>query len=94
MANCTIQRGYNESCKDFQGGIDKLYLFPYVKYGVSDVFFGGFSKGRNPDAQNITQFPQTTIYEYEAVNISYSENAKRNRWRRRVVSRLELYNTS
>ena len=27
------------------------------------------------DAQNITQFPQTTIYEYEAVNISYSENA-------------------
>ena len=75
MANCTIQRGYNEFCKDFQGGIDKLYLFPYVKYGVSDVFFGGFSKGRNPDAQNITQFPQTTIYEYEAVNISYSENA-------------------
>ena len=75
MAICSIQRGYNESCKDFQGGIDKLYLFPYVKYGVSDVLFGGFSKGRNPDAQDITQFPQTTIYEYEAVNISYSENA-------------------
>jgi len=75
MAICSIQRGYTESCKDFQGGIDKLYLFPYVKYGVSDVLFGGFSKGRNPNAQNITQFPQTTIYEYEAVNISYSENA-------------------
>ena len=75
MAICKIQRGYTESCKDFQGGIDKLYLFPYVKYGVSDVLFGGFSKSRNPDAQNITQFPQTTIYEYEAVNISYSENA-------------------
>ena len=75
MAICTIQRGYTESCKDFQGGIDKLYLFPYIKYGVSDVLFGGFSKGRNPDAQDITQFPQTTIYEYEAVNISYSENA-------------------
>ena len=75
MANCTIQRGYTESCKDFQGGIDKLYLFPYVKYGVSDVLFGGFSKLSNPNAQNITQFPQTTIYEYEAVNISYSENA-------------------
>ena len=75
MAICTIQRGYTESCKDFQGGIDKLYLFPYVKYGVSDVLFGGFSKLSNPNAQNITQFPQTTIYEYEAVNISYSENA-------------------
>jgi hypothetical protein len=75
MAICSIQRGYTESCKDFQGGIDKLYLFPYVKYGVSDVLFGGFSKVRNPDAQDITQFPQTTIYEYEAVNISYSENA-------------------
>ena len=75
MAICSIQRGYTESCKDFQGGIDKLYLFPYVKYGVSDVLFGGFSEGTNPDAQDITQFPQTTIYEYEAVNISYSENA-------------------
>ena len=75
MANCTIQRGYTESCKDFQGGIDKVYLFPYVKYGVSDITFGGFSKVNNPDAQNITSFPSTTIYEYEAVNISFTENA-------------------
>jgi hypothetical protein len=75
MAKCTIQRGYTESCKDFQGGIDKVYLFPYVKYGVADITFGGFSKGQNPNAQNITSFPNTTIYEYEAVNISYTENA-------------------
>ena len=75
MANCTIQRGYTESCKDFQGGIDKVYLFPYVKYGVSDITFGGGSIVNNPDAQNITSFPNTTIYEYEAVNISFTENA-------------------
>ena len=75
MANCSIQSGYTESCKDFQGGIDKLYLFPYVKYGVSDITFGGGSKVNNPDAQNITSFPSTTIYEYDAVNISYTENA-------------------
>jgi len=75
MANCTIQRGYTESCKDFQGGIDKVYLFPYVKYGVSDITFGGSSKVNNPDAQNITSFPSTTIYEYEAVNITFTENA-------------------
>lgn len=76
MANCSIQSGYTESCKDFQGGIDKLYLFPYVKYGVSDITFGGGSNVNNPDAQNITSFPSTTIYEYEAVNISYTESAK------------------
>ena len=70
-----IQRGYKEDCKNFQGGVDKVYLFPYVKYGVSDVIFGGFSRNNNPNAQNITSFPSTTIYEYEAVNISYTENA-------------------
>jgi len=75
MSNCTIQRGYKEDCKNFQGGIDKLYLFPYVKYGVSDITFGGGTKVNNPDAQNITSFPNTTIYEYEAVNISFTENA-------------------
>ena len=75
MSNCTIQRGYKEDCKNFQGGIDKVYLFPYVKYGVSDITFGGGTKVNNPDAQNITSFPNTTIYEYEAVNISFTENA-------------------
>ena len=70
-----IQKGYKEDCKNFQGGVDKVYLFPYVKYGVSDVIFGGFSRNNNPNAQNITSFPNTTIYEYEAVNISYTENA-------------------
>lgn len=70
-----IQKGYKEECKNFQGGVDKVYLFPYVKYGVSDITFGGGSKVNNPNAQNITSFPSTTIYEYEAVNISYTENA-------------------
>ena len=70
-----IQKGYKEDCKNFQGGVDKVYLFPYVKYGVSDITFGGGSKVNNPNAQNITSFPSTTIYEYEAVNISYTENA-------------------
>jgi len=70
-----IQKGYKEDCKNFQGGVDKVYLFPYVKYGVSDITFGGSSKANNPNAQNITSFPSTTIYEYEAVNISYTENA-------------------
>ena len=75
MAICSIQEGFVKARKTKQGGIDKLYLFPYVKYGVSDITFGGGSRVSNPDAQNITSFPQTTIYEYDAVNISYSENA-------------------
>ncbi len=70
-----IQKGYKEDCKNFQGGVDKVYLFPYVKYGVSDITFGGSSKVNNPNAQNITRFPSTTIYEYEAVNITFTENA-------------------
>lgn len=73
---CDIDKGFKQVCKTQQGGIDKVYLFPYVKYGVSDVTFGGSSRVNNPDAQNITSFPNTTIYEYEAVNISYTENAK------------------
>ena len=73
---CNIDKGFKQVCKTQQGGIDKVYLFPYVKYGVSDVTFGGSSRVNNPDAQNITSFPNTTIYEYEAVNISYTENAK------------------
>ena len=75
MAICSIQEGFVKARKTKQGGIDKIYLFPYVKYGVSDITFGGGSRVSNPDAQNITSFPQTTIYEYDAVNISYSENA-------------------
>ena len=75
MANCTIQEGFVKPQKIKQGGIDKIYLFPYVKYGVSDITFGGGSRVSNPDAQNITSFPQTTIFEYDAVNISYTENA-------------------
>ena len=75
MPNCTIDNGFAETCKAFQGGIEKVYLFPYVKYGVSEVLFGGSSKVSNPYAQNITGFPNTTIYTYEAVNISYTENA-------------------
>ncbi len=72
---CNIDKGFKQVCKTQQGGIDKVYLFPYVKYGVSDITFGGGSRVSNPNAQNITRFPDTTIYEYEAVNISYTENA-------------------
>ena len=75
MPNSLIQKGYKEDCKNFQGGIDKVYLFPYVKYGVSDIAFRGNTKVNDPNAQSISRFPDTTIFEYEAVNISYTENA-------------------
>ena len=70
MPNSLIQKGYKEDCKNFQGGIDKVYLFPYVKYGVSDIAFRGNTKVNDPNAQSISRFPDTTIFEYEAVNIS------------------------
>ena len=72
---CDIDKGFREVCKTQQGGIDKVYLFPYVKYGVSDIAFRGNSRVNDPDAQSISRFPDTTIFEYEAVNISYTENA-------------------
>ena len=54
-----------KTCSDRQGGVSKLYLFPYIKY----------SKSLNlVQDQKVVTFPSTVIYEYEAEGISFSES--------------------
>ena len=60
-----ITKAIGRSCKNNQGGVSKLYLFPYVKY----------SKSQNlTDDQEVTTFPATVAYLYEAENVSFTES--------------------
>ena len=60
-----ITKAIGRSSKNNQGGVSKLYLFPYVKY----------SKSQNlTDGQEVTTFPATVAYLYEAENVSFTES--------------------
>ena len=60
-----ISKALGKTCSDRQGGVSKLYLFPYIKY----------SKSLNlVQDQKVITFPSTVIYEYEAEGISFSES--------------------
>jgi len=50
-----VTSGYNRNCKSSQGGLDKIWLFPYVKYSRSQIA---------TDANFLVSFPQTTIYSF------------------------------
>jgi len=51
----TITSGYNRKCKDSKGGLDEIYLFPYVNYSRSQIV---------TDGNILTTFPTTTIYKF------------------------------
>ena len=60
-----ISKAVGKTCSDRQGGVSKLYLFPYIKY----------SKSLNlVQDQEVITFPSTVVYEYEAEGISFSES--------------------
>jgi hypothetical protein len=62
---CNITKPVGRPCADRQGGIAKLFLFPYVKY----------SKSLNlVDDQTVVTFPFTVAFAYEAENISFTES--------------------
>ena len=62
---CKITKAVGRSCNNRQGGIDKLYLFAYVKY----------SKSLNlVQDQKVVTFPLTDAFLYEAENISLSQS--------------------
>ena len=50
--------------KNYQGAIDKIYLFPYVKYSRSQIVTTG---------QYLTTFPATTIYETYSSTDNFNE---------------------
>ena len=54
-----LTKGRGKSCKDSRGGVDKVYLFSFVKY----------SRSQNVHSDlDLTSFPATTIYEFEPSN--------------------------
>jgi len=56
----TIRR----KCKDSQGGIKHLWLFPYVQYNRSDIIVND---------KVLVSFPQTEIFEVNPLTITQSE---------------------
>lgn len=55
----TIDIGYTRKCKDSQGGVSEVYLFPYVEYSNPEIVTNG---------NILTSFPDTTIYKFESNN--------------------------
>ena len=55
----SITQGRNRSCKNGFGGLEKVYLFPYVKYSRSQIILNN---------NILVTYPDTTIYEFEVNN--------------------------
>jgi hypothetical protein len=55
-----IDSNYTRKCKDSQGGVSEVYLFPYIEYSNSQIVTNG---------NILTSFPDTTIYKFESNNI-------------------------
>lgn len=62
---CDISKAIQRTCKNRQGGIDKLYLFAYVKYSKS------LNLVRD---QKVVTFPLTDAFLYDAESISFTES--------------------
>ena len=65
MSNCDISNIEDRICKNLQGGIDAIYLFPFVKYSRSQIKTLG---------QKLVQFPTTFIYTYFSQVADFSES--------------------
>jgi len=50
-----VNNGYNRKCKSNLGGLDEIYLFPFVNYSRSQIVTSG---------NILTTFPNTTIYKF------------------------------
>lgn len=50
-----IASGRNRICKNLQGGVYELFIFPFVKYSRSQIVTSG---------NFLTDFPETTIYPF------------------------------
>ena len=60
----SIDKGISRICKDLQGGIDKVYLFPYVKYSRSKIVLND---------QTVTSFPAGIVYDWVGINPTFNE---------------------
>lgn len=64
--NCGITNGVSRSKKAYLGGIKKVYLFPFVKLKRSQIYTSGVY---------LNNFPITSIYSFDVVNKSFTENS-------------------
>jgi len=65
--NCDITGNIEKQLKNLQGGVDKIYLFPYVKYSRSQIVL---------DNQFLDEFPSTTIFSIHSFVVNYTENTE------------------
>jgi len=62
-----ITTSLDKPCKENQGGIETLYIFPYTKYSRAQISLLD---------ETLVDFPNTDVFEYKAQGISFSEDAK------------------
>ena len=62
-----LTKNIAKGCKELQGGVNKVYLFPYVKYSRTQITISG---------QKVTAFPSTDIYEVDSTASSFNENSE------------------
>jgi len=62
--NCGLTASRPKQCRDTLGGFDVVDLFPFVKYSRSQI---------TTNINIITTFPATTIFKFEVLNGSLSE---------------------
>ena len=53
--------------KSLLGGVDKVYLFPFVDYTWSQIVLSG---------QELVTFPDTILYDLHSVSTNFSENTE------------------
>jgi len=63
---CSILKSRGKQCKDTLGGLELIYIFPYVKYAKSLI-------KRNELV--LTTYPYTLVRSFEIVSGDYSESA-------------------
>ena len=63
----SITKDINRICKDLQGGIDKVYLFPYVKYSRSQIVIND---------QTVTSFPSSIVFDWVGINPTFNETTE------------------
>lgn len=60
-----VASGRGRKCKANVSGVDVIYLFPFVKYSRSQIV---------RDQLTLVSFPETTIFKFEGVNLSFTES--------------------
>ena len=62
-----VDNGIARQCKNNQGGLQEVYVFPFTQLSRSQV---------EVTNQSITDFPDTDIVKYEIFGASFNENSK------------------